>query len=271
MHIPKAIRIVPVLASILTCALPAHAADPYDGQWHFTVTPYIWGPSASGTLRVEIPDTGAVAESEVPKESWLSRLRFAFMIAGEARRNELAIFGDAAYVNFGHMNSNFRSLSGPGGIVQVPVDSGSQTTLKASIVTLGASYTVLRSPAGTLDVLGGARYAGVRGTLDWQVATDSNLLPGRTGSASKDVNLWDGIIGVRGRGELGGNWYLPYYVDIGTGDSEFTWQALGGVGYRFPWGDVLGAWRYLSLNQRSDKPIQDMHFSGPAIGVAFHF
>ena len=157
MHIPKAIRIVPVLASILTCALPAHAADPYDGQWHFTVTPYIWGPSASGTLRVEIPATGAVAESEVPKESWLSRLRFAFMIAGEARRNELAIFGDAAYVNFGHMNSNFRSLSGPGGIVQVPVDSGSQTTLKASIVTLGASYTVLRSPAGTLDVLGGAR------------------------------------------------------------------------------------------------------------------
>jgi hypothetical protein len=268
---PNATRILPVLLALLGCALPAQAADPYDGQWHYTLTPYIWGPSASGTLRVEIPETGAVAETDVPKESWLNRLRFAFMIAGEARRNELAIFGDFAYVNFGHINSNFRTLTGPGGIVQVPTDTGSQTTLKASVATLAASYTVMRSSSGTLDVLGGVRYTGVRGTLDWQVATDSNLLPGRTGSATKDVDLWDGIIGVRGRGELGGNWYLPYYVDIGTGDSQFTWQAMGGVGYRFPWGDVIGAWRYLSYDQRADKPIQDLHLSGPAIGVAFRF
>jgi hypothetical protein len=37
---------------------------------------------------------------------------------------------------------------------------------------------------------------------------------------------------------LNEHWYLPYYADIGTGDSDLTWQLFGGIGYMFNWGDI---------------------------------
>jgi hypothetical protein len=64
---------------------------------------------------------------------------------------------------------------------------------------------------------------------------------------------------------------VPYYLDIGAGDSDFTWQAIAGVGYSFGWGDVLGVWRYLDYDTPNNDPIQNADFNGPAIGVTFHF
>ena len=37
---------------------------------------------------------------------------------------------------------------------------------------------------------------------------------------------------------LGGKAYrttynVPYYADLGAGDSDLTWQLFGGIGYRF--------------------------------------
>jgi len=26
-------------------------------------------------------------------------------------------------------------------------------------------------------------------------------------------------------------WFVPYYLDVGTGESDLTWQAMGGIGY----------------------------------------
>ena len=48
------------------------------------------------------------------------------------------------------------------------------------------------------------------------------------------VDQWDGIVGAKGAFALGDKhkWVVPYYVDIGTGDSDVTWQAELGVGYR---------------------------------------
>ena len=66
-------------------------------------------------------------------------------------------------------------------------------------------------------------------------------------------------------------WYLPYHFDIGTGDSDLTWQALVGVGYRFDWGDILLAYRHLSYDQGNAGFIQDLELSGLALGVNFRF
>jgi hypothetical protein len=84
---------------------------------------------------------------------------------------------------------------------------------------------------------------------------------------------WDGIVGVKGRYAFaeGGKWFIPYYVDIGTGESKFTWQAMGGVGYSFGWGDIIGAWRYLDYQMKSGKPIESLNFSGPAIAAVFRW
>ncbi len=31
---------------------------------------------------------------------------------------------------------------------------------------------------------------------------------------------------------LNQNWYLPFHFDVGTGDTNLTWQAFAGVGYK---------------------------------------
>ncbi len=46
---------------------------------------------------------------------------------------------------------------------------------------------------------------------------------------------------------------------------------MGGIGYKFGWGQVFGVWRYLDYNFKSSAKIEDVDFNGPAIGVAFNW
>ena len=64
-------------------------------------------------------------------------------------------------------------------------------------------------------------------------------------------------------------WFVPYYFDVGTGASQLTWQAIGGFGYTFHWGEVICVWRYLDYHL--SKNSASLSMNGPAIGVAFHW
>ena len=103
--------------------------------------------------------------------------------------------------------------------------------------------------------------------------TVSGPLPPTLPSAKlrKAVRLWDGIVGVNGRVAFNQRWFAPFYLDVGTGDSSLTWQAMGGVGYGFNWGDLTLTYRHLSYDQGSDNLVQNLSFSGPELGVVFHF
>ena len=64
---------------------------------------------------------------------------------------------------------------------------------------------------------------------------------------------------------------MPYYFDIGTGDSDLTWQAELGLTYSFGWGDIGVAWRYLDYDLKANGPIKDLSFSGPAMGATIRW
>ena len=81
----------------------------------------------------------------------------------------------------------------------------------------------------------------------------------------------DAHLGIRGQANLGGNWYLPYHLDIGAGQSDLTWQAAGGVGYRLNWGDVNLVYRHMKWDFSSGTSIDDMSFSGPLLAAKFRF
>ena len=95
----------------------------------------------------------------------------------------------------------------------------------------------------------------------------------RSGVAEVSATNWDAIIGVRGRARFGNDlrWFVPYYADVGGGDSKLTWQVILGAGYSFSWGDVLVAWRYLDYEFDSGQPVQSLTFNGLAAGVSFRF
>ena len=124
---------------------------------------------------------------------------------------------------------------------------------------IAGSYRVASDPTATLDVLAGARMLDIEETLGWTFSADLGPnQPSRTGNSKIDVTNWDAIIGVKGRWAFGANreWFVPYYLDVGTGDSDLTWQAIAGLGYAFKWGDILAGWRYLDYKFKSDAEVR---------------
>jgi hypothetical protein len=252
--------------------LPCRADSVPAEHWSFTLTPYVWLPTVHGTLNFNAPPPAAGAPSVALEPSrYLNNLDLALMLGFEARKGDWSVLTDAMYLEFSNEKAAVRTVSGPGGIVQVPVNSNTSVGIKAAIATLAGGYTVARADSGTLDVIGGVRYMTMEASLDWQFAGSIGLMP-QAGSTSQRDELWDGIIGVRGRLNWGGSkWFTPYYLDVGTGSSALTWQALAGIGYSFGWGDVILTYRYLAYDMKDEKLLQNTSFGGLALGAAFHF
>ena len=262
-------RFASVLAvqAVLFSAL-AHA-DPHDAPWEFSLTPYLWLPRVDASMRYETPGSGG---SNVSLTNLLQHLNAALFLSGEARKDGWGVAADLVFCNFRREGSNVSTVQGPAGEVEAPVNSGTTTSLTGYMVSVTGNYSLMRWPDMRLDLLGGLRYTHIGTTLDWYFATTVDSLPGRSGSAGQGVDLWDGIVGFRGSaGFAGGKWFVPYYLDAGTGSSRFTWQALLGIGYSFGWGDLLVVYRYLSFEQGDEQPVQRLYFSGPAIGARFNF
>ncbi|MCK4839417.1 MAG: hypothetical protein KAS94_11495 [Desulfobulbaceae bacterium] len=66
-------------------------------------------------------------------------------------------------------------------------------------------------------------------------------------------------------------WYLRYYLDIGAGDSDKTWQAVAGVGYRLERWDLSLAYRHIEWEFKSDRKIDNLNFNGPGFLAQYHF
>lgn len=265
---------VPALAIglLATPCANAQSADSSADRWQFSVTPYLWLPSINGTLKYRPPPgSSGSPDVDVGSDNYLENLDIALMLTGEARKGDWAIFSDVIYLDFSNETAAVTSVSGPGGSVQFPANANTRASLKGLVWQLAASYTVSRSSMATFEVLGGLRYARLDTSVDWQFAGPIGLLP-QSGSDSQTVDLWDAIIGVRGKVRLGASsWFVPYYLDVGTGSSTLTWQAYSGIGYSFKWGDLLLAYRQLYYDQTGDKLVQDMRFSGPALAATFRF
>jgi hypothetical protein len=273
------------LALLLLVALsfPAYAEGPPPAdKWTFGIQPYLWLPSLSGEISYSVPPGGGgSANVDVSSETLLDELNFAFMFTAEARKGRWAIVTDFITLDIGGDQSNVKSVdfSGPGGVVTVPVtvSGGAKVDIEGVLWSLAGSYTVARSETSSLDVLLGFRYFTIDITTDWNLSgtiTD-NVTGGtfaRSGSVKEGDDLWDAIIGVRGRIGLGsGKWGIPYYLDVGTGSSAFTWQGAGGIGYRWSWIDLNLMYRYLYYEMEGGKLLQNLSFSGPALGVNFRF
>jgi hypothetical protein len=244
------------------------AAQQADSGWRFGLTPYLWLPNVDYTLRFDPPPAGGGDTTVESTESYLSNLDMAVMLNLEARKGEWAIVSDFIYLDFSSDDASMKVGNGP---VQVPVSSSTRSDLTGGLWQLVASRALARSEQWSFEVLGGVRYLAIKASASWQLTGPVGVFP-QAGTLSQKEELWDGIVGVRGRIGLGaGRWFAPYYVDAGTGSSDLTWQALAGIGYAFEWGDLLLAYRHLSYEQGDDNLVQNLSFSGPGLGATFRF
>jgi len=265
-----------IFASIFSAPAQAQSDAPID-RWTFSITPYLWLPNINGTLKYNIPPgAGGSPEVEAGPNNYLENLQAVIMLSGEARKDRWSVFTDLIYLSFADEDSSVKAIDFGGSLVSSSVNLATSSSFRGTAWTLGAGYAVQTGHSATLDVFGGLRYFELAASTEWQLEAVVTGPGGQTfpmtGGISQKLALWDGIIGVRGRVPLGSShWSIPYYLDLGAGPSSLTWQGMLGVAYSFKWGGVTLAYRDLYYDQKDDKLIQDLRFSGLAFGVTFRF
>jgi hypothetical protein len=267
-----------ILGSLALMPAAQAAENVYDGNWHFSLTPYLWLPSIDGELTFVIPPgssggpNGGSVDVGAGSEEILASLNFAFMGTGDVRKGRWSLVTDFIYLDLSVDKTDVKSITGPGGIIDIPIDTSSKTSLSGYIWTLAGAYSLATGPGATLDLLAGFRDAQLEVSLEWQFAGPVGSFPQSGGFSNVSV-LWDAIVGVKGRIRLSesGNWFIPYYADVGTGASDFTWQGVIGVGYSFGWGDLHLDYRALGYKIDDGRLIKDLTLHGPALAATFHF
>jgi hypothetical protein len=262
----------PAAALVLVAGfLPALSSAQSASVWKYQATIYGYFPSISGSTTFPPPAGGSSATVDI--DTIIDNLKFAFMGSFEASNGQWGVLADVIYLDVGGNKAQTQEFSVGG--VGLPAGASANVgfDLKGWVSTLVGTYRMEAHPDFTVDVLGGARVLNMRPKLDWALTGNvgSIALPDRAGSRELSESNWDLVVGVKGRVRFspGRQWFVPYYVDLGTGESKFTWQAIGGVGYTFGWGDLVAAYRHTDYRMKSDQALQDLTFSGPTIGATF--
>ena len=266
---------------LLPLALQSAAADEDTDGWQFQLTPYLWLPTISGKLNHELPPgDGGAPKVDVGPTDWLELLNGVFLLQGEARKDRFFVFADVVYLGLESDKDKILSVSpGPGDVIPVDVSLNleTKTDLDGFTMTLAGGYNVHKDDRSSVDLFAGARYFGMDTKTSWSLSADVELPGGgtvlsREGSIKSDLDSWDAIIGIKGQQRLGnGKWSMPYYLDVGTGDSDLTWQAIAGVSYAYGWGDLIISYRHFAYDGGPRGLMEGFGFSGPVIGGRFSF
>ena len=238
-------------ACLLAMAVPVAAADSGSAdEWKFDAALYLWAPSM--TITPERGDEIKISFSDI-----LNNLDMSFMGMLGARKGKWSLLADVIYMDLSDDQKGSRE------ILNQTINSKVDIEMQAWIVTAAGGYNLVDTGKYSLDLLGGARYLSVELPLKFDVG-------GFQRKVTPSGDVWDGIVGVRGKVDLAENWYLNYYADGGTGDSASTWQSLAGLNYQFRKFDASFGYRYLTWNS-SDGEIEDLTVKGPYVGVRFFF
>jgi hypothetical protein len=262
-----------VLGLVAVALLPAiaRAQAPRDsGTWQYSASIYGFLPTIAGSTKFPV-DSGS--NINVSADKLIDSLKFTFMGSLDAHNGRWGAFSDVLYLDVGGTKSQSRDFTL--GNIGLPAGTNADLSLdlKGLVWMLAGEYRLANDPHLTMDLLGGTRYFELKQKLDWAISGSLGPIApaGRFGSTQIREHVWDAIVGVKGRYAFGetGKWSVPFYADVGTGQSDVTWQAAAGVGYAFQWGEVRLLWRYLDYKFKSGSKIEDISFNGPQIGAAF--
>lgn len=219
------------------------AEESIDGDdWRFGAELYFWGASIGG-------ESATGADVDIGLDDILDSLELAFMGTVAMSKGKWSLAADIIYLN--------AEDAGP-----IAPGLEADVELTTWVITPVVGYTVAGSDRARLDLLGGARYLYLKADLS------VDALNARTDDSGSN---WDAVIGARGTVDLVNNFYLFGYLDVGTGESDLTWQAFGGAGYRFKWFDLVAAYRYLRWDFGDNQALDNLSIHGPAAGIRFVF
>jgi len=245
----------------LVLAHPVLAEETSPDSWKFSGGRYAWTPSVKG-------ETALGTDIDVSFSDIIDNLDIVLMGMMTARKDKFSLLVDVIYMDI-EDDSDYSLFSGP--LNQVSL-SLTNVEMEAWVVTPAAAYTVVDSDRLQLDLLAGARYLYIETGIKLR---EQGPLTTRETSPSESNHVWDGIIGARGNISLNEQWALPFHFDVGTGDTDLTWQAFGGAGYKFNNMDIVAGYRHLEWDfddsDTGGNLFNDLYISGPVVGLRYHF
>ena len=181
---------------------------------------------------------------------------------------------DLIYNDFSDQKGKIKTVRGPGGNLSLPIDVNLNVDIQALVwdghrqlhrgaeSRRDAGRVRRRALSGPGNLDGFELLRAGRDARDARAAAPTGSTYGTESSACA----------ARSDSATSGDWFLPYYLDIGAGNySNWTWQGWAGIGYRFDWGDVVLAYRNLSYSTSGDEIVEDLRMAGPALGATFRW
>jgi hypothetical protein len=270
--LPKMTQLLSIsMALILIPLLSSAAAEAETDEWKFRANVYAWLPSLEGETTFKGPDS---PDGSVDIEKILDSIESAFMGGLAAEKGRWGVFSDYIYLDLSNTEANTRSLSF--GNLGVPADVSYKTTLGITgwVWNTAGTYSVVDNSWYSMSVLAGVRFLDLEEELDWKLSTQIGDAPvnSRSGNVKVEDNVLDAIVGVRGKVKFGqSNWTAPYYLDVGTGDTDYSVQGAAGINYAFKSFDLTMSYRYLEWNLDSDDALENLSFSGMQFGIGYRW
>ena len=223
--------------------------------WQFGANVYVWAAGISGTTSGD--DHFTLSFNDI-----INNLDFTAMVGGEARKGKWSIIADIIYMDLSDKTNMTGNVLEPPVITEAKV----KVSMTSWVVNMVGGYNFIDMDKLKLDLVAGARYLYIEPELSVSLNNQSH-------NFSDSGDVLDPVVGLRGRTDLTDKWFLSYYVDWGTGDSESTAQALGGFGYHFKSLDAFAGYRYIqwNLDNGPGQPLAYLDISGPYAGVRFRF
>jgi hypothetical protein len=240
--------------SALAWVGPAQAQEADQDRWGLTVAPYFVFPNMSGETGI-----GDVAvDVDADPGDIFDKLQFGFMMFLEMSNQDWAVGLDALYMDLGQ-----------DGLTPV---LGREA--EADMKQLAIQTNILRRVATWAEVGIGVRLNSLDAGL--MVAPGEVVLPGRDESMNE---TWlDPVIAARFTIPMESRWRLGIQGDIGGFGigSDFAWQVLPFVGYRFSRVfEVAAGYRAIGMKyetgEDSDYFLYDIVTFGPQLGIILRF
>jgi hypothetical protein len=224
--------------------------------WEFRLIPYTWLISLDTKTTVR----GHTADMNIPFSDILRNMNVAGQVHFEARKEKWGFFIDPTYLK---MSKDATLRDGRDARLQI----------EQWLVELGGMYQLAKwSLDGkgkrqiTVDALGGGRY--------WYLS--ANLDIGSTANPSQKTGWVDPFIGASLNADITERLLFNIRGDVGGFGvgSDFSWNALGVLGYRFT-KDITGLFGYRALYVDYKAGTSSMRYNmtihGPVVGLSFSF
>ena len=239
----------PGLLACLLTAQPVLAAEESNDGWQYHGSVYLW------VSDIYLED----AEGDSDKISFndiVENLDMVLMGGLGGRKDKLGFQVDVIYLD----------VSDDDNTPLIPeVLTLTDVELATTILTPMVTYRVVDDGQFNLDLLGGIRYLYMDLTFKFDEISKVN----------EDGDSINGIVGFRGDYQLNEDWHLPFYYDVGKGDSDLTYQAFAGINYKYSSFDLAAGYRYLKFKFDNDEDfgntLNHLIIKGPVIGAKFRF